>query len=201
MALQLSHMRWGALGVVFPATHASSWSPRVQVHVFLQPDVRQRTWRSAMAPKSALHRSHMRRGGSLGRPCAYASICSSAGHIHLLSQPLMPQRTGRSFSLRNTPSHWPQRCVGNGGSTSGAPANSWARRENTDVRAQPGTAQGTVLSVSAASRPSSSAHRPDGGGRLVANASICCVTVQVHVPVQPGRSQGRSTSVALAYLS
>src|SRR3954471_10324414 len=187
MALQLSHMRWGALGVVFPATHASSWSPRVQVHVFLQPDVRQRTWRSAMAPKSALHLSHMRRGGSLGRPCAYASICSSAGHIHLLSQPLMPQRTGRSFSLRNTPSHWPQRWVGSGGSTSGAPASSCARRENTDVGGPPGPAHGTVLSLRPASRPSSSAHNPVGGCRLAANASICCITFQVHVPVHPGR--------------
>ena len=190
--LQLSHMRCGALGVGLPARQASSWSLRVQVQVFLQPDVRQRTSRSAIAPKSALHLSHIRRGGSLGRPVRVGlDLLVSAGQLHLLSQPLMPQRTGRSFSLRKTPSHWPQRSVGSGGSTSGAPASSCARRENTDVRVQPGTAHGMVLSASAASSAlvSRRTGRP-AAGRLVANASICCATLQVHVPLQPGAIAG-----------
>ena len=54
--MQLSHIRCGALGVGLPATQASSWSLRFQTQVFLQPEVRQRTSRSAIAPKSALQR-------------------------------------------------------------------------------------------------------------------------------------------------
>ena len=126
----------------------------------------------------------------------------SAGHIHFLSQPLMPQRTGRSFSLRKTPSHCPQRCVGSGGSTSGAPASSWARRENTDAaRAAGDGARDRSCRPAPRAGARQSAHRPVGGGRLAANASICCATLQVQVPVQPGRSQGRSTSFAFAYVS
>ena len=101
----------------------------------------------------------------------------------------MPQRTGRSFSLRKTPSHCPQRCVGSGGSTSGAPASSCARRENTDVRVQPGTAHGMACRRAPPSGASSSAHRPAGGGRLAANASICCAT-------RPGPGAGAARAIA-----
>ena len=69
------------------------------------------------------------------------------------------------------------------------------------VRDRLATAHGIVLSESSASRASSSAQRLAGAGRLVANASICCVTVQVQVPVQPGRSQGRSASFVFAKAS
>ena len=114
----------------------------------------------------------------------------------------MPQRTGRSFSLRKTPSHCPQRCVGSGGSTSGAPASSWARRENTDVRVQPGTAHGIALSASAAEP----ALVVGAQARAAAAAwwrtpPSAAPRVQVQVPLQPGRSQARSASFAFAYAS
>jgi len=70
MPMQLSHIRCGALGAGLRATQASSWSLRFQTQVFLQPEVRQRTSRSAIAPKSALQASHIRRGGSFDRPLA-----------------------------------------------------------------------------------------------------------------------------------
>ena len=72
---------------------------RTQVQVFLHPEVRQRTSRSAMAPKSLLHLSHIRRGGSFGSPWRRPRSARRAGQVHFCWQPLMPQRTGRSFNL------------------------------------------------------------------------------------------------------
>ncbi len=71
---------------------------------------------------------------------------------------------------------------GSSGSTSGAPAISCARRENTEPRLQPGTAQGIDLSLRLSSLLSHSAQSPCGAGCLVAKASICSITVQVQVP-------------------
>src|SRR5882724_12279329 len=113
----------------------------------------------------------------------------------------MPQLTWRSLSFWKTPSHGPHIVAAAVTSTSGAPASSCDRAVSTDVRVQPGTAQGTGLSSRAASFCSQSPHRPWGAGRLFAKAAIWAATGQVHVPAQPGRSQARSWSRVFASLS
>src|SRR4051794_3829840 len=86
-------------------------------------------------------------------------------------------------------------------SASGAPASSWASRENTVIRVQPSTEQGISRFVRVAIRLVSSSHRRSGGGCRDAKAVICSAAVQVHVPVHPGRAQRRSTSDVARNLS
>ena len=170
-------MRCGALGGGLPARQASSWSPRDQIQVFLQPEVRQRTSRSAMAPKSPLHalahpaRRLVGEAGGVGLdllvgapgPLVLAAVDAAADRAVLElavdALALRAARGGRAPARRRA-----------------RPASSCALRENTDLRVQPGDRAGDRSCRPApASFASQPAHRFVGGGALVANAASCAV--------------------------